>query len=321
MVVVGAGITGLTAAWALAHRGHDVVVLERSFGSGATARSGGIVLGETLVGPVPEFDGCEDELSQWISEHEVACGLEWSGCLELARNSDLPRAPIDWQDSGGVRVLQVVNGGMLDPSRLLTGLAKATWEAGAQIVDETAVARLSVSRGSVVFTTSRGDIAARTGLMAVDAWSRTDRSDPFPERMLTFSLETAPVPNQTLLELGLCPRRPFYTQELPLLWGRPTPRGSLIFGRETASLDSVARSMAEAGDRLTKRVRSLHPTLSQVEVARVWGGPIGRNESGVPSCRRDPSIAGLWWAGGYGGHGLAQAFRLGVKAAQDLVSH
>jgi glycine/D-amino acid oxidase-like deaminating enzyme len=306
----------------LARSGREVVVLERSFGTGATSRSGGIVLGETLVGRVPEFEGCELELAQWIADHDLVCGFELNGCLELARNPQLPTSPIDWQDGGSIRLSQVVSGGMLDPSQLLTGLADGASRAGGRIIDGVAVVGVGARRGEVTLATSRGDTVAQGVLMAVDAWSRTDLCDPFPDRQMTFSLETEPVDDETLHMLGLSPPRPFYTQEMPLLWGRPTPFGSLIFGREMCELDrdndAVARRMTEAGGRLAKRVRSLHPALARVNIARVWGGPIGRNRSGVPSFERDPLISGLWWAGGYGGHGLAQAFRLGRRAANEL---
>src|SRR5690348_9968461 len=66
VVIIGAGITGLSAAIACAAAGRQVVVLERAFGTGATARSGGVVLGDTVEGPHPDFNGCEEALRQWI---------------------------------------------------------------------------------------------------------------------------------------------------------------------------------------------------------------------------------------------------------------
>ena len=55
VIVVGAGIAGLSTALTLSERSVPVIVLDRQFGGGATGRSGGIVLGDTLVGPAPEF--------------------------------------------------------------------------------------------------------------------------------------------------------------------------------------------------------------------------------------------------------------------------
>src|SRR4029453_14643022 len=67
MLVIGGGITGLAAALRIARRNRDVVVVEHAFGSGATSRSGGIILGDTLVGAASEFDGCERALREWIT--------------------------------------------------------------------------------------------------------------------------------------------------------------------------------------------------------------------------------------------------------------
>src|SRR5205823_4309566 len=94
IVVIGAGVTGLAAALTAAEGGHRVTVIERRFGSGATARSGGIVLGDTLAGPTEGFDGCELALRDWIAQSGAACDLYWEGCLELARDASLPSDPI-----------------------------------------------------------------------------------------------------------------------------------------------------------------------------------------------------------------------------------
>src|SRR5262249_5930612 len=96
--IVGGGLTGLFVPAAVAHPWRDVVVIEQAFGAGATARSGGIVLGETASGPAPDFTGCEESFRQWIAEHKIDCGLEWRGCLQLARNRALSADPVDWHD-------------------------------------------------------------------------------------------------------------------------------------------------------------------------------------------------------------------------------
>ena len=55
VAVVGAGFTGLAAAYTLARPGLAVVVFEaRRLGAGASGRSGGIVLEGTSAGPLPE---------------------------------------------------------------------------------------------------------------------------------------------------------------------------------------------------------------------------------------------------------------------------
>src|SRR5207237_9964596 len=98
---------------AAAVAGRSVSVIGRQFGSGATARSGGSVLGDTLVGPADGFADCDLALRDWISQSGAACDLHWNGCLELARDPSLSSDPIDWDESGRVRLAGRVSGGVL----------------------------------------------------------------------------------------------------------------------------------------------------------------------------------------------------------------
>jgi len=133
IVIVGAGITGLSAALAAAQAGRHVTVVEQRFGSGATSRSGGMILGDTLIGPVSGFDDCDGVLRDWIMQSGAKCDLVWNGCHELARDSSLPGAPIDWEENGRVRLAKHISGGVLDPAKLLAELARMARRAGAAI--------------------------------------------------------------------------------------------------------------------------------------------------------------------------------------------
>ena len=323
VVVIGAGLTGLSAALALASRHVDVVVVEYAFGSGATPRSGGIVIGETLVGPAPGFDRCEDELRDWIQTSEVSCGLAWNGCLELARNESLSPKPIDWTDAGVVRFSTPVNGGVLDPARLLEGLALAALRAGVRIVDTATVDSIESSAGQLRLATSRGSLSARRVVMAADATSDNAAIDPWDERGITVAVQTIPLSADLLTPIGLGADQAFYTVDLPLLWGRVMPDGSLLIGREliqapVGPTDRLGAIISAAGERLLARARGLHRALNTIALKRAWGGPIVRTSSGIPIVAPDPQLPGLVWAGGYGGQGIAQAFRVGRLVAEHL---
>ena len=328
VVIVGAGVTGLSAAMTAAQAGRQVTVVERGFGSGATSRSGGIVLGDTLVGPVSGFDDCDLVLRDWIVQSGAECELFWNGCLELARDSALPGAPIDWEENGRVRLAKRVGGGVLDPAKLQAEMARMARRAGAAIVDGVSVLRLEpsgqfsggsqASRG-VVVVTDRGSLRGDHVIMAVDAMSWRPSFDPWAERVITVALTSRPLTDGTLAAIGLGPHLSFYTRDLPLLWGRVMPDQSLLVGRETlpwAAVDSgkVRDGIGAAGERLASRVRRLHPALRDLAVRHVWGGPIARAAAGVPAIAPDPRIRNVLWVGGYGGHGLAQAFRMGRLA-------
>lgn len=319
-VIIGGGLTGLSCALNLAVAGHDVVVLDRTFGCGATSRSGGIIIGETLVGPVPGFDGCELELRAWVDRHGIDGGLDWCGVLELDRNPSLPDHPIDWRDSGMVRLDQVAPGGILDPSALLARVAAEAVQHGARLVDAADVKGLSRRGSSIEVLSSAGSVHASRVLVATDATATANHFEPWPVRQITVALETTPLGDDQVAAMGWRERQPFYTNKLPLLWGRGLPGGGMIAGREL--LDSggmdparLEQAIRDAGRRLIARVRGLHPALQTVAPLRTWAGPIARDDRGIPNIRLDPDLSDVFWAGGYGGHGLAQAFRLGAIAA------
>jgi glycine/D-amino acid oxidase-like deaminating enzyme len=326
IVIIGAGITGLSAAAVCATAGRQVVVLERALGTGATARSGGVVLGETVEGPHPDFEGCEELLRQWVLESGADCDLRWRGCLELARNQDLSPAPVDWRDQGTVRLVRRVRGGVLDPAKLQAALLAAARVAGAAVVDAATVCEITPSGRGLQVSMEHGALTAAAGLMAVDAMSWRHAFVPWPERVMTVSLQTASLSDANLAALGLNADEAFYTEDTPLLWGRVMPDRSLLVGRETlpfpaqADLRRLHDGLTEATARLTNRVRGLHPVLADVAIQTSWTGPLARTMVGHPTIESDPIAPTLLWAGGYGGQGIAQAFRLGQMAAAQILA-
>jgi len=323
--VIGAGVTGLSCALALAQAGRRVVVLERAFGQGAACRSGGIVVGDTLVGPAPGFDGCEFALRDWALQHAVAGGVDWSGCIELARDTRLAPKPIDWDDQGHLRVSRAVSGGTLDPSALVERLAARTVVCGASFVNGAEVNRLSNEGNAIAVETATGRMMADRVLFAADATAIDRQFDPWPVRFVTVAIEIEPPTGDQLDAIGWRDRRPFYTNDLPLLWGRVIPGGGVLIGRELIDLETIGpgtieHAVAGARDRLLARARGLHAAFASVELKRAWAGPIARSRAGVPNLADDSRVRGVLWAGGYGGHGLAAAFRLGGLAAHRLLS-
>jgi len=325
IVIVGAGITGLSAAAACASAGRHVVVLERALGTGATARSGGVVLGETVEGPDPEFDGCEDALRLWIQSSGADCDLRWQGCLELARDARLSSTPVDWCDQGTVRLVGRVAGGVLNPAKLQTALLTAARAAGATIVDGATVRNIEQDDGRLHVSTANGLMTAGAGIMAVDAMCWRPGFDPWSERVMTVSLQTAPIADGDLAAIGLRADEAFYTVDTPLLWGRVMPDRSLLVGRETCPFPqrrdarALHDELAKAGARLSARVRRLHPALSSIAIRKTWTGPLARTATGHPTIAPDPFASRLFWAGGYGGQGIAQGFRLGRKVAERIL--
>jgi glycine/D-amino acid oxidase-like deaminating enzyme len=241
VVVIGAGITGLSAAIALAERGVAVVVADRSFGGGATCRSGGIVLGETLVGPSPEFDRCDLTLRHWIERSQIPCDAVWSGCLELARHANVNVRDTGWVDGAPLRVVGEVPGGMLHPGKFLIGLLHEATRHGVVLCNHLEIHGIDPDRDEVIVRGS-SDIRARHVVMAVDALSWSRGFDPWLERTMTVALQTTAVDG---LAKAIDLSTPFYTNDFPLLWGRRLPDGSLLFGRSPDRARTSAASVAQ----------------------------------------------------------------------------
>src|SRR5262249_47198856 len=100
-------------------------------------------------------------------------------------------------------------------------------------IDFGGLLRLHVHRkaGSRV---TRRTIAAEKILIATNAGSVELGEELFgkepAEPKLTFALATAPVSKKVLAEIGMGSRRPFYTVDLPYLWGKLMKSGAMVFG-------------------------------------------------------------------------------------------
>lgn len=340
--VVGAGFTGLAAAaWLrrLSPR-QSVVVLDAGLvGAGASGRTGGMALAETAAGKEPGLGDVLAGLRRTLETLEINCDLDLRGAWEIARKSDGHSAdahsPIEWHDSGTLRVINEVPGGTLDPGKLVSGLAHAADRVGALILENhrvlginwRATPEIEVSTGG----RRRAQIAAGKIIFATNALSLRNsglRSGMHPR--LTLAVLSAPIGEKQLDEIGLGERKPFYTMDFPYLWGRVRKDRSIVWGAglvqspDADDLEKVDITDAEPRGlftRLEQRVQHLHPALAKVKFTHRWGGPILFRDSWKPvfdwhprSCGKKNAIV----AGAYAGHGVALSSYLGKWAAETL---
>ena len=328
--VVGGGFSGLSAAaWLRRFAPDKTVVLFESaaIGAGSSGHTGGMVLAETAAGDLPGLGDVLAGFSSILKELAVDCDLTLPGVYEIGRSGGLPDSPISWSDSGMVRAVKQVPGGMIDPGKMVSGLARAAEKNGAQIFENVPVEEIEFA-DPVCLRLPGGQLRARKVLVATNGMS-LELSDLASRGQTKFTLAVAtePLAAAQLKSLGLASEKPFYTIDFPYLWGRILPTGGVVFGgglvhmndwRELATLDVGSGKSAELIARLESRIRALHPALQNVRFANRWGGPILIANEWRPVFARHPRSPHTVVLGAFSGHGVAQSVYLGRWAAEVL---
>jgi glycine/D-amino acid oxidase-like deaminating enzyme len=328
--VVGGGFSGLSAAaWLRRFAPDKTVVLFESaaIGAGSSGHTGGMVLAETAAGDLPGLGDVLAGFSSILKELAVDCDLTLPGVYEIGRSGGLPDSPISWSDSGMVRAVKQVPGGMIDPGKMVSGLARAAEKNGVQIFENVPVEEIEFA-DPVCLRFPGGQLRARKVLVATNGMS-LELSDLASRGQTKFTLAVAtePLAAAQLKSLGLASEKPFYTIDFPYLWGRILPTGGVVFGgglvhmndwRELATLDVGSGKSAELIARLESRVRALHPPLQNVRFANRWGGPILIANEWRPVFARHPRSPHTVVLGAFSGHGVAQSVYLGRWAAEVL---
>jgi len=355
--IIGAGFTGLSAAaWLrrLAPKKSVLVLEANSLGEGASGRTGGLALADTAAGPVPGLGDVLVGYQKILRTFRIDSGLSLSGVHELGRSNPAKDSPICWSDSGDLKVVRTVPGGAVDPNKVVAGLGRAAEKAGAQIVEDAEVQAIRYSspprlqvRRRIHGRIERKEIRTSRVLLATNALSLELaglRGATQPK--LTLALATAPLTAAQIKAIGLSSRRPFYTIDLPYLWGRLLESNGIVFGAglvpmptSFAALFSKSASKrsrafaapnlyrfdvrkgeaAESFRRLERRVRNLHPALKSVLITHRWAGPILLTDGMRPIFQRHPRSESVIALAGYNGHGVALSVYLGQWAAEALL--
>ncbi|MBL8312330.1 MAG: FAD-binding oxidoreductase [Rubrivivax sp.] len=220
LLVVGAGVTGLSAALHATGRGARVMVLEASeIGFGASGRNNGLVIpaltradpdvlvrafgvekGEALVAVLRD---AADTVFGLVRRHGIACEAVQQGWVQPAHRESrllLSRSRFEqWQRRGApVELLdrdQVAaitgsgfwcggwlnrSGGHLNPLGLTRGLARAAQAAGAAVHTHTPVGGLQRAGDGWRVATAGGSVRAHKVLLATHSYSGFATPSPWP---------------------------------------------------------------------------------------------------------------------------------------------
>jgi glycine/D-amino acid oxidase-like deaminating enzyme len=356
VVVIGAGYTGLAAARQLARAGASVAVVEREqVGWGASSRNGGQVLtglkleAAALVEKFGEararqlFDIASESiarLEQVIAEEAIACEYERVGHLcaafkpshfdafrdeqaLLQRVFDHPvrlvpraeqRAEIGSDAYHGVLVDE--RSGALNPAQYVRGLGDAATRAGATIVTGTGVTKVQRETNGWRVRTTAGDVEARDVLVATNGY--TNGASPALQRRFvpigSYIIATEPL--DAGVAASLLPRRRMaFDSKHFLYYFRVTSDRRLLFGGRAEFGRPDPDTTRRAAAILRKGMTSVFPELGGARIDYAWGGNVAFTRDQMPRAGR---LAGVYYAGGYSGHGIAMATYLGEQIARRI---
>ncbi len=356
VAIVGGGYTGLAAARHLARTGASVVVFEREHaGWGASSRNAGQVLTGLRLDPATlvarygeararELFGIGHEsiatLERLIADESIACEYRATGHLQaaftplhfrgfrdeqalLARVFGHEVAVLDRDDQASELGSRAYHGVLVDPRsaainplKYVRGLADAAEHAGAVIVEGTAVERIARRAGGWTLATAAGAVEAGDVLVATNGY--TDMAAPWLQRRLvpigSYIVVTKPIEPATAASLIPRGRMVFDTKYF-LFYFRVLDDRRLLFGGRAEFSRPTAESARRAAAILRRGITHVFPQLRGVEVEYAWGGNVAFTRDEMP---RAGVIGGAYYAGGYGGHGVAMATYLGTLIAERI---
>jgi sarcosine oxidase subunit beta len=340
VVIIGGGVTGLSAGWWLARAGVDVLVLEKGIvGWEASGRNGG---GAThIYSPFgleeqrlwPQMDG----LLGYPTEHQpnrIRVALSQAQLEFYRRSVEIAAARglrADFLDRKQLKELVPIVGdnavgglythfgGHANPQRTVQAYAWALQDHGGRIYQQTTVTGLRVAGGRVAAVeTTRGTFGAEVVVVAAGPQSGLFAA------MVGASLPLAPARVEMIV-----------TEPLPLmfrggvdgngLYGRQTLRGNLVYGGgphewiDVPDMATPEKPTTPLLRNLARRLAELFPGAAHLRLIRSWAGVVENTPDGLPVIDRlaDPDnvIVATMSSVGFG---LSPAVGKGIS---ELVQH
>lgn len=337
--IIGAGMTGCSAALDLAQRGYQVLVLEAErVGWGASGRSGGQFIHDYACGNhfLQQRLGKEEARRHWqlsiealdllrqrISDHHIDCDLRDGFCATaikprqqraLLQEQEFLQKTYDYQTElwTGDTLRQQVNSprylaglfdarsGHLHPLNYTLGLASAARQAGAEIVEQTRA--LSLLHGSTArITTDRGVVTADFVVLVANAY--LGQLAPQLDRKImpvgTYIMATEPL-GKTRAETLIPNDIAVCDTNFVLDYFRRSADHRLLFGGRVSYSRLEPRNLTA---RLHRHMVRVFPQLGDVKPAYTWGGYVDITMNRAPHFGRlRPNV---YFAQGFSGHGVA----------------
>ncbi|MEO0702742.1 MAG: FAD-binding oxidoreductase [Pseudomonadota bacterium] len=353
VAIVGAGFTGLSAAWHLAQRGYDVVVLEASrVGFGASGRNGG------QVGQGQRVD--QDDLEAMVG-HDHARAL-WTIATQavdlvrtLAQRDEIHATfhpgiihaahraryvpeehayarklqdtygydqirPLGREELGALVNSPAYHGGALDmgaghidPLELALGLARLATAAGARIFEGSKATQIDHGPKPRI-TTNTATITADHAILACNGYLGTLHPGVAAHVMPINNYIVATEPLGAQAQEDLIRNNHAVADsKFVVNYFRFSDDHRLLFGGTESYRYRFPTDIAAA---VRRPMTQIFPGLKDVKITHAWGGTLGITMNRMPHfARLSDNILSL---SGYSGHGVAMATLGGQIAAETI---
>jgi glycine/D-amino acid oxidase-like deaminating enzyme len=355
-LIVGSGLTGLSAGLRLAGAGQTVTVIDSGdIAGGASAINGGMVSPDVKAGVDSVFATYGPKIGHemWASTvrsielvrdyatrtgvdaliHDGGMAALGSGAKQLKafdRHVAWYREKfgVDWKVLDARDIGTVVGGDYFNvamyepegfgvqPARLSFGLAGEVKRAGAVLVDHCEAMSWETGAGGFLVETTRGKIRAGEVVLATNGYTT---------RRPTRELARLVVPIGSYIIVTEPLGREAADAVFPGGAMTYTKRRLLNYMRRTHDdriLLGGRRSLhtgldlVESAEDLRRALVRYWPQLEDVAVTHVWGGKLGIPFDLTPHIGR---VDGAWYALGYAGHGVGLSCQLGYELAGMLL--
>jgi glycine oxidase len=314
VLIVGGGVSGLSAALALLARGHPVSVVERGeLGSESSWAGGGI------VSPLLPWDYAEPltrlalrsmrAYADWVADIEARSDrvAEYWRCGMEVQEADHPDAALSWCGTHGLtaharnHALWLPEIAQVRNPRLVAALREAVARMGGTIHTQCAVeTAVSRSRKMTAVSTSQGSFEADQFVIATGAWSGitlpgmdgVPNVRPIRGQMLLFKLEPGAL-DRILFRKGLylIPRRD----------------GHLLVGSTLEDAGFDKSTDAGTRRRLHAEAAELLPALAGLQPVQHWAGLRPGSPDNIPIIDRHPDFDNVFVNTGHYRYGVTLA--------------